>query len=166
MKPRSILLSALLTALLVPGLSGCASSSGSSSSTQVDARAEAKTLMRLDDEWSAAAQKRDVDKVASFYEDNAVAYPPGEPVATGRAAAKKTWAAYFADPSFSISWKSNDAAVSHCGGLGYTAGTYLASYNGPDGKKVDERGKFLCVWRKQADGTWKASRDMWNADAR
>jgi ketosteroid isomerase-like protein len=128
--------------------------------------AKAKVLAKLDDEWSAAAVARDVDRVASFYAEDAIAYPPGEPVAVGKAAAKKVWAAYFADPSFSISWKTLRAEVSKSGELGYTSGTYEASYKGPDGKPVAEKGKYLCTWKLQADGTWKAVHDMWNTDAR
>lgn len=131
-----------------------------------DMDASAKALAKLDDEWSAAAATRDADKVASFYAEDAVAYPPNEPVSIGRAAAKKVWAAYFADASFSISWKTVSAEVATSGDLGFTAGTYLATYNGADGKKVTEHGKYLCTWRKQADGTWKATHDMWNTDSR
>src|SRR5688572_9433049 len=53
--------------------------------------AKAKALIKLDDEWSAAAAKRDVELVASFYAEDAIAYPPNEPMAVGRAAAKKAW---------------------------------------------------------------------------
>ena len=128
--------------------------------------ARAKMLVKLDDDWSAAAVARDVDRLASFYAEDAIAYPPSEPVAVGRAAAKKVWAAYFADPTFSISWKTLHADVSKSGELGYTSGTYEASYKGPDGKMVAEKGKYLCTWKLQADGTWKAVHDMWNTDAR
>jgi uncharacterized protein (TIGR02246 family) len=127
---------------------------------------DAKTLAALDDEWSKAAATRDAERVASFYADDAVAYPPGEPLSKGREAAKKVWAAYFAEESFKISWKSAHAEVAESGELGFTSGPYEASYNGPDGKPVQEKGKFLCIWRKQADGSWKATHDMWNADSR
>lgn len=127
---------------------------------------EAKALARLDDEWSAAAGKRDAEAVASFYADDAVAYPPGEPMATGRAAAQKVWAAYFAEPSFRISWKTLHAGVADSGEMGFTSGSYECSWNGADGKPVVEKGKYLCTWRKGADGKWKAVHDMWNADSR
>ena len=143
---------------------------GSSVSTTAPAddkmSAKAKTLTKLDDDWSAAAVARDVDRVASFYAEDAIAYPPGEPVAVGRAAAKKVWATYFADPTFAISWKTLHAEVSKSGELGYTSGTYEASYKGADGKPVSEKGKYLCAWKLQGDGTWKAVHDMWNADSR
>jgi uncharacterized protein (TIGR02246 family) len=126
--------------------------------------ANAKALAKLDDDWSAAAATRDAAKVASFYAEDALAYPPNEPVAVGRAAAQKVWAAYFADPSFRISWKTTHAEVN--GDLGFTSGTYEDSFKGPDGKLVEEKGKYLCVWKKQKDGSWKAIHDMWNADSR
>jgi len=131
-----------------------------------DTDAQAKALAKLDDDWSKAAASRDAERVASFYADDAVAYPPNEPVATGRAAAKKVWAAYFADPTFTISWKTTYAEVSKSGELGFTAGTYEDSFKGPDGKVVNEKGKYLCTWMKQKDGTRKAVHDMWNSDAK
>jgi ketosteroid isomerase-like protein len=131
-----------------------------------DMDAAAKALAKLDDDWSAAAATKDAEKVASFYAENAIAYPPNEPVCNGRAVAKKVWAAYFADPSFAISWKTTHAEVAKSGELGFTSGTYEASFQGPDGKMIHEKGKYLCNWKKQADGTWKAIHDMWNSDAK
>ena len=129
-----------------------------------DMDAKAKALARVDDDWSKAAATRDADRVASFYAEDAIAYPPNEPMAIGRPAAKKIWAGYFADKTFAISWKPLHAEVS--GGLGYTAGTYEASFKGPDGKQLDEKGKYVTAWKKQKDGTWKAVQDIWNADAK
>ncbi len=125
--------------------------------------AEAMALARVDDDWSLAAASRDGEKVASFYAEDGVAYPPNVPEAIGRAAAKKVWA-YFADPTFSISWKTLNAEVS--GDFGYTRVAYENSFKRSKGKTVQQKGKYLCVWKKQGDGTWKAIHHMWNADAR
>jgi ketosteroid isomerase-like protein len=27
-------------------------------------------------------------------------------------------------------------------------------------------GKYVCIWAKQADGTWKAIHDIWNTDSK
>ena len=126
----------------------------------------AKALATLDEDWSKAAVKRDVDRVASFYAEDAIVYPPNALVAIGRPAAKKVWASYFADPTFSISWKTVNAGVSKSGDLGFTAGTYEASFKGPDGKMVSEKGKYLSAWKKDKDGKWKASHDIWNTDSK
>jgi len=150
-----VLAGALALAVLLPAPASAA-----------DMDAQAKVLAKLDDDWSASAATKDAERVASFYAEDAIAYPPNEPIAVGRAAAKKVWASYFAEPTFSISWKTLHAEVSKSGELGFTAGTYEDSYKGPDGKTVIEKGKYLCTWKKQNDGTWKAIHDMWNTDAR
>jgi len=129
--------------------------------------APAKALAALDDAWSKDAQSKDAKKVASYYADDAIAYPPNMPLASGRAAAEKVWAGFFEDKGFvSIAWKTVHAEVAKSGELGFTAGTYEVKFNGPDGKPGVEKGKYLCNWRKQKDGSWKAVHDMWNTDAK
>jgi ketosteroid isomerase-like protein len=34
----------------------------------------------------------------------------------------------------------------------------------PSGKPINDRGKYLAVWKKQPDGTWKCVMDIWNSD--
>ena len=132
----------------------------------VDTGAIAKTLTQLDDDWSKAAATRNADSVASFYADDAIAYPPNTPMAVGKAAAKAVWAAGFADSTYNLSWKTLHAGASKGGDLGYTTGTYEDSFVGPDGTRVSSKGKYVCVWGKQADGSWKAIHDSWNTDAK
>lgn len=132
----------------------------------VDVEALAKTLTQLDDDWAKAAGTRDVDRVVSFYAEDAIAYPPNAPIASGQAAAKQVWASYFADSTFAISWKTDHAGVAKSGDLGYTAGTYEASWKGADGNPATQKGKYLCNWKKMPDGSWKAIHDMWNADSK
>lgn len=131
-----------------------------------EAGSEAKALAALDDPWSNAAAFRDAMKVAAFYAEDATAYPPNDPLAVGRAAAQKTWAEYFKDPSFTIRWKTTRAEVAASGEMGYTAGTYEVGFKGTDGKPGGEKGKYVCIWKKQKDGSWKASQDIWNSDSK
>jgi len=126
--------------------------------------ANAKELAKLDEDWSKAAVARDAERVASYYAEDAIVYPPNEPAAVGRSTAKKVWATYFSDSSFAISWKPVHAEVE--GELGYTSGTFDNSFKGPDGKTAQVKGKYVCVWRKQKDGGWKVIHDIWNADSK
>jgi ketosteroid isomerase-like protein len=123
-------------------------------------------LTQLDEAWSKAAATRNADSVASFYATDAIAYPRNMPAAVGRAAARDVWAGGFADSTYAISWTTTHAGVAKSGDLGYTAGTYQEAYKGPDGATVLTNGKYLCVWARQPDGTWKATNDMWNSDAK
>jgi ketosteroid isomerase-like protein len=130
-----------------------------------DMDTHATVLVKLDDAWSKAAASKDPRGVASYYAKDALVYPPDDVLATGQDAAEKIWASYFALPNFSISWQATHASVSRSGELGFTSGTYQDSYTGADGKTVNEKGKYVCVWEKQ-DGKWKAIHDIWNADAK
>jgi len=132
----------------------------------VDTAALAAQLTQLDDAWSKAAATRNADSVASFYAPDAVAYPPNMPVAVGQAAAKAVWAVGLADSTYAISWTTTTARVAASGDMGFTAGTYQESYRGADGTPVTLTGKYLCVWARQADGSWKATNDMWNTDSK
>lgn len=134
--------------------------------TSASSDSAARSLTRLDDDWSKAAATRNAKLVAAFYADDAIAYPPNAPACQGRAAAEKAWAAYFVEPTFTISWKTLHAQVSESGELGFTSGSFEDSFKGPDGKLVSEKGKYLCVWKKQKDGSWKAIHDMWNSDSK
>jgi len=156
---------ALLVAIIaVVSLSACSPAPAPSSGANTDAIA--KTLTALDEEWSQAAATRDAERVASFYADDAIAYPPNEQIAIGRPIAKNVWASYFADPTFSISWRTTRAGAAGSGDLGFTAGTYEDAFTRPDGITVRETGKYLCLWQKQPDGRWKAIHDMWNTDSK
>jgi len=54
--------------------------------------------------------------------------------------------------------------ASRSGDLAVSTGTYELTYNDPAGKLVTERGKYLEVWRKQADGTWRMVVESFNSD--
>jgi len=49
---------------------------------------------------------------------------------------------------------------------GWTVGTFQDSSKGSDGKTVAGKGKYVTVWRKGADGKWKAIHDIWNYDTK
>jgi ketosteroid isomerase-like protein len=51
------------------------------------------------------------------------------------------------------------------GDLGYTQGTETYTITDPKtGKPMSDRGKWLTIRKKQADGTWKIVQDAWNSD--
>ncbi len=60
-----------------------------------DMDSQALTLVKLDDQWSAAAVKKDTDLVVSFYTDDATVYPPNDIIGTGHDGAKKIWGASY-----------------------------------------------------------------------
>ncbi len=153
--PRSLFLLGLCTVLF------------STSLVAADMSAAAKALAKIDDEWSAAALKKDAAKVASYYAEDAIAYPPNAPALIGREAAGKAWAQMLSDPNLvSMSWKTIHAEIATSGEFGLTTGAYEATVKGADGKLATDKGKYVCAWRKGKDGTWKAVHDIWSSDSK
>lgn len=54
----------------------------------------------------------------------------------------------------SIRWQPLDAAISSSGDLGYTIGAYEIVRSGENAGVVTT-GKYVTIWKKQADGSWK-----------
>ena len=123
-----------------------------------------KALRDLDAQWSAAAGAKDLDKTVSFYSDDAVVMPPNASAANTREAIRKVWQDLLASPGLVISWKATKVEVAKSGDIGFVSGTYELTMNDASGNPVNDRGKYLEVWEKQADGKWKCGADIWNSD--
>jgi len=62
---------------------------------------------------------------------------------------------------YTMIWTPETGKVSESGDLGYTWGNYELSYLN-EGKSEIEKGKYLNVWTRQLDGSWKVIVDMGN----
>jgi ketosteroid isomerase-like protein len=129
----------------------------------VDTKAAEDAVRAADAAWSKAAAALDVAAAGSYYADDAVVMPPNSPIVNGKAAAQQAWAAMLV-PGNSVSWTASTVTSAGSGDLVYVQGTYTASMKGPNGKAMADQGKYLEVWKKQADGSWKAVEDIWNSD--
>ena len=68
-------------------------------------------------------------------------------------------------PKFSLELTTAKVEVSS-GDLAYSQGTYAVTATDPKTKKVImEKGKYVEVYKKQPDGSWKIVEDINNADA-
>ena len=131
-----------------------------------DTRATDEQAIRAADaEWLKALQAKDLDHALSFYADDASLFPVSAPIATGKKAIRTNWAHLLAIPGFSLNWQITKVEVSRAGDLAYVQGTYEASFNDATGKPVTEPGKWVMVWKKQADGVWKAVAEIYNTDS-
>lgn len=128
-----------------------------------DTKAE-QALRDTDAAWSKAAESKDLDKTLSYYSDDATVLPPNAAAATTKESIRKLWQDMFATPGFVISWKATKVEVAKSGDLGFVNGTYEVTMNDASGKPVTDKGKYVEVWEKKADGKWKCGTDTWNSD--
>jgi ketosteroid isomerase-like protein len=128
----------------------------------VNVEQEREALLALDREWSQSF--KDVDKFVSYYSPDASVYAPGMPVVTGAGPIRETFAKLNSMPGFSLQFSPTKADVGASGDIGYITGTYEMTVNDAAGNPMTEKGKYVEVWKKQADGQWKVVEDIFNAD--
>jgi ketosteroid isomerase-like protein len=129
-----------------------------------DVRPAARVLREIDAQWSNAAAAKDLQQTIAYYSDDAIVLPPNAASATTRDAIRKLWKGLLASPGLVIAWNPARVEISDSGEMAYISGTYELTMNDAAGKPIHDRGKYLEVWKKQPDGNWKCSADMWNSD--
>lgn len=113
--------------------------------------------------WSQASARKDIDKAVSFYGDGAVVMSPKAPAVHGSENIRKGWADILT-PGPGLSWRTTTVEVARSGELAYENGEYDFVTTDKNGKTNDEKGKYLVIWKKQADGAWKVAVDMDNTN--
>jgi len=127
--------------------------------------ADSKAIRDSELSWVQAFAARDASKVASFWTEDASVLMPNTPIIKGRTAAQAAVEAMLKDPNFYLTFDSTKVEVSKASDYAYSEGTYTMATTDPKTKKVmTEKGKFVTVYQKQADGSWKVVADINNAD--
>ena len=125
--------------------------------TATEASAVPEELLAADRDFNAAVQERGADAwVEAFAPDGAMV--SGALVTRGPADIRGVMIPFFADTTRRLQWEPTSAEVSAGGDLGYTIGEYRVTVS--PGDSVVETGRYLTVWRRQADGSWKVEADI------
>jgi ketosteroid isomerase-like protein len=115
----------------------------------------------LDAQWSATAATHDVDKVVSYYSADAIVMAPNAASATTSEDRRKAWL-NVASPTMTISWKANKVEMARSGEMAVVCGTYDGTST--DSKVPSDHGKYMELFKKQPNGDWKCTLDIWNSD--
>ncbi len=110
-------------------------------------------------QWAAAAADNDWAAVAMLYTEDGVAMAPNAPASMGRAAVQASFETF--PPITSMNLKVED--VQGVGDLAYVRGSYQLTMMVGD-EEAEDRGKYIEIRRKQADGTWLIAADIYNSD--
>jgi len=149
---------------LLAGVLGCTPPAPDAAAIASAEAADEATIRQLDADWMKVGAAKNIDGWVAFYADNAAVLPPNEPVASDKAAIRRSVAGLLTLPNLSISWHPTKIEVSKSGDLAYLYGTYAMTANDDKGKQIRDNGKIVEIWKKQADGKWKCIVDTWNSD--
>jgi ketosteroid isomerase-like protein len=152
----------LLAVTLVAVLTGCATPP----EKVVDKRAEAIREIRAAEAAAIRAfGKRDATQSASMYAPDATLMLTNAP-SVKAADIGPILKELMADPNFAMTFNTAKVEAPASGEFGYTRGTYTMTMTDPKSRKVvRESGKYLTVYGRQADGSWKIVDDINNPDA-
>jgi uncharacterized protein (TIGR02246 family) len=123
----------------------------------VPAFAQQADIEAVNAKWIELFNKGDFAGVASLYTEDATAFPPGSPMAKGRAAIEAMWkkmAEQVSDPKITtLDVKSLGPSAAR------EIGTFSLKTKGASPRELS--GKYLVVWEK-IGSDWKLAADIWN----
>ncbi|HYV62543.1 MAG TPA: SgcJ/EcaC family oxidoreductase [Bryobacteraceae bacterium] len=126
--------------------------------------ADEKTIRDLETAWVKEFAAKDMDKIVAHYADDGTVLLSNAPTMVGKDAIRAGMKDAVADPKFSLDLKTVKVNVSK-DDLAYSQGTYSTSATDPKTKKVmAETGRYVEVYKKQADGSWKIVEDINSPD--
>ena len=143
---------------------GCRQGEEVAEEPAVDVEADVKALKALSDEFDALLNAGDPEGlVALIYAEDAVRMPPNEPMWKGKAAIlarmKKRAELY----TYYLDNVPEDAQVD--GDLAFMRGTFTGTVTPKaGGEPIQLKGKWMAVYKRQVDGSWKCIADIYNRD--
>lgn len=117
-------------------------------------------LYDLEAKFAADTAKGGGPAFATWFAPDAVTLANGKPPVAGHdaIAAAATWA----PDSYQLTWKPEGARMAAGGDMGFTWGHYEGISKDKEGNEVKTSGRYMTVWKKQPDGTWKVELDASN----
>jgi uncharacterized protein (TIGR02246 family) len=113
----------------------------------------------------AALRTDSPDSLLALMADDVIIMPPGEPVLKGKAAVR-AWYDQFVKQMRTSSLNITDRELL----IGGDYATEVAGFEwtlvpAAGGQQIVDRGSYIQVWHRQADGRWVFSREVWNSTA-
>ena len=111
--------------------------------------------------FSEAFARGDTKALAALYTSDAIAFPPDSEMIRGNDAIGVFWKG--TRESGVLGAALTTIEVSRSGDVAYEVGKASLTIQ-PAGKEpTTAMAKYVVVWKRQADGSWKLHRDIWNS---
>ncbi|HEY0161308.1 MAG TPA: nuclear transport factor 2 family protein [Edaphobacter sp.] len=114
-------------------------------------------LLELEGKFSQAVAEGGGKAFAQWFADDAVVLNNGQPATMGKAAiaAQAKW-----NPKeYELTWYAQGAQMGPSNDMGFTWGHYEGRSKDKNGQPVTVSGRYMTVWKKVPDGSWKVAMD-------
>ncbi|HEX4037116.1 MAG TPA: nuclear transport factor 2 family protein [Acidobacteriaceae bacterium] len=117
-------------------------------------------LYQLEAKFAADTLKGGGRAFSSWFAPDAVTLANGKAPVVGHdaIAAGANWS----PASYQLTWTPEGARMGPDGDMGFTWGHYEGAAKDAQGNTVKTTGRYMTVWKKQGDGTWKVELDASN----
>jgi uncharacterized protein (TIGR02246 family) len=122
-----------------------------------------RSIGRTRAEFVAALRDGDAAAASSLYADDAKLIAPSAELLRGRIAIEAFWRAGLEAGVCDAELESLELGIDE--GFAYEIGRYALTLEPADGGSVVDRGTYLLVHERQADGAWRWAVEMFNPDA-
>ena len=119
-------------------------------------------IRAADQEWLRTFAAGDLEGSLALCADDCTVLAPNAPAAHGPEAIRNLFSGWF-KPGLKIHWTPEQVEAAASGDLGFSRGVYEMSFRDASGETVNDRGKYVIVWKKTIEG-WKAILDISNSD--
>jgi len=110
--------------------------------------------------YMEAYNRGDAASVVAFFTEDAKLLPPDTTMVSGKQGIQAFYAPVGAGVSSGLTLESME--LQHGGDLAYDMGTYSVKIQPAGGQLMEEKGKYVAILRRQADGSWKLTTSIWN----
>jgi len=114
-------------------------------------------LFDLESRFAKDVLERGGAGFAAWFADDGVALGNGAAPLVGKVAIAKS--ANWSPKDYQLTWTPSDALMGPSGDMGYTWGHYEGRAKDANGNPVVTGGRYITVWRKQPDASWKVVLD-------
>jgi len=127
----------------------------------VDVEVDVEAIKKITDDFNAAINAGDIDKLVSLYTDDAVRIPPNKPALIGKEAIRSMFQEQL--DKFTVQNEGVIVDLKVSGDLAFVRGSWT-SINTPKtgGEPLKENGSFVSVFQKQPEGSWKVICNIWS----
>ncbi len=130
---------------------------GAESADRCDGEAGQDSAFDLEARFAKDVLERGGAGFADWFADDGVALGNGVAPLIGKVAIAKS--ANWSPKDYQLTWTPTDAMMGPSGDMGYTWGHFEGRSKDANGNPVLTSGRYITMWRKQPDGTWKVVLD-------
>jgi uncharacterized protein (TIGR02246 family) len=131
-------------------------------SAMADIAADVETIKKLSHEYGATVTAGDVDGFLDLFTDEAILMPPNTAMIIGKEKIRPlVQAAFGADKETGLEEITTPSEIKIFGDWAFDLGITTFKSRG---KAIEDTNKYIRVWQKLANGSWKLARVIWNSN--